>query len=175
MSPSEEKPFYKIGEVCDLTGTQPYVLRFWESEFPSLAPKKNRSGQRIYRKRDIELIKRIKTLLYEQEYTIAGARKILETEPDGGDETPESGRDAGHAAPAVATKQAGRHAAGAAHPPGLPSASASESAAHLEAEVRNLRAKLAHVEGELRAILDDMERRDRRSGQHAPSRTEPGL
>src|ERR1041385_6672420 len=75
-----DKPHYKIGEVCELTGTQPYVLRFWESEFPGLAPQKNRSGQRIYRKRDIDLIEKIKVLLYEKEYTIAGARKVLETE-----------------------------------------------------------------------------------------------
>ena len=175
MSPSEEKPFYKIGEVCDLTGTQPYVLRFWESEFPSLAPKKNRSGQRIYRKRDIELIKRIKTLLYEQEYTIAGARKILDTELGEGDETPEAERDEKAPAPTAPGKRSSRHVTGGAHARGLPAAAASESAAHLEAEVRNLRAKLAHVEGELRAILEDMERRDRRSGHHEPSRTEPGL
>lgn len=77
---SQEKLFYKIGEVCQLTDTQPYVLRFWESEFPQLAPQKNRSGQRIYRSTDIELILRIKKLLYEEEFTIAGARKQLELE-----------------------------------------------------------------------------------------------
>ena len=76
----EGKLFYKIGEVCDLTDTQPYVLRFWESEFPQLAPQKNRSGQRIYRRDDIELILKIKRLLYEQEFTIAGARRQLETD-----------------------------------------------------------------------------------------------
>src|SRR5438876_10770193 len=81
MSDHDDKPYYKIGEVCELTGTQPYVLRFWESEFPTLAPEKNRSGQRIYRRQDIDLIQRIKTLLYEKEYTIAGARKVLEVEP----------------------------------------------------------------------------------------------
>lgn len=73
-----EKPFYKIGEVCQYTDTQPYVLRFWESEFPQLAPEKNRNGQRVYRKQDIDLIFRIKKLLYEEEYTIAGARRKLE-------------------------------------------------------------------------------------------------
>ena len=78
----QEKLFYKIGEVCELTDTQPYVLRFWESEFPQLAPQKNRSGQRIYRRNDIELILNIKRLLYEQEFTIAGARRQLETEKD---------------------------------------------------------------------------------------------
>lgn len=75
-----EKLFYKIGEVCQLTDTQPYVLRFWESEFPQLIPQKNNSGQRIYRSSDIGLILRIKKLLYEEEFTIAGARKQLEGE-----------------------------------------------------------------------------------------------
>ncbi|MFQ5701141.1 MAG: MerR family transcriptional regulator [Acidobacteriota bacterium] len=74
------KLFYKIGEVCELTDTQPYVLRFWESEFPQLSPKKNRSGQRVYQRKDIETVVRIKELLYEEEYTIAGARKKLEEE-----------------------------------------------------------------------------------------------
>ena len=74
------KLFFKIGEVCEITETQPYVLRYWESEFPSLAPAKNNSGQRIYRRRDIETILRIKTLLYEEGFTIAGAKKKLEQE-----------------------------------------------------------------------------------------------
>ncbi len=74
------KLFFKIGEVCELTDTQPYVLRYWESEFPALAPAKNNSGQRIYRRRDIETIQRIKTLLYEEGFTIAGAKKKLEQE-----------------------------------------------------------------------------------------------
>jgi len=78
-----EKLFYKIGEVCEFTDTQPYVLRFWESEFPSLAPQKNRSGQRIYSRDDIDLVLRIKKLLYEEEFTIAGARKRLEQEAGG--------------------------------------------------------------------------------------------
>ena len=73
-----DKLFYKASEVCQLTDTQPYVLRFWESEFPQLAAEKNRSGQRVYRRQDIDLIFRIKKLLYEEEYTIAGARKVLE-------------------------------------------------------------------------------------------------
>ena len=74
------KLFYKIGEVCELTDTQPYVLRFWESEFPQLAPRKNRSGQRVYQRKDIDTVLRIKKLLYDEEYTIAGARKKLDEE-----------------------------------------------------------------------------------------------
>ncbi len=72
-----KKHYFKIGEVCSLTDTQPYVLRFWESEFPQLAPDKSRTGQRVYRPRDVEMILEIKKLLYEEGYTIAGARKKL--------------------------------------------------------------------------------------------------
>ena len=92
--PIPNKLFFKIGEVCEITDTQPYVLRYWESEFPALAPAKNSSGQRIYRRRDIETVLRIKQLLYEEGFTIAGAKKRLEVELAGRAETP---------APAVAT------------------------------------------------------------------------
>src|SRR5687767_7674636 len=84
------KLFFKIGEVCEITDTQPYVLRYWESEFPALAPAKNSSGQRIYRRRDIETILRIKQLLYEEGFTIAGAKKRLEAELTGKADTPSS-------------------------------------------------------------------------------------
>jgi DNA-binding transcriptional MerR regulator len=82
------KLFFKIGEVCEITDTQPYVLRYWESEFPSLAPAKNSSGQRIYRRRDIETVLRIKQLLYEEGFTIAGAKKRLEAEMSGRADSP---------------------------------------------------------------------------------------
>jgi DNA-binding transcriptional MerR regulator len=72
-----EKLFFKIGEVCELAGVQAHVLRYWESEFTMLAPQKNRAGQRVYRKRDVEIALRIKELLYEDQYTIAGAKKRL--------------------------------------------------------------------------------------------------
>jgi DNA-binding transcriptional MerR regulator len=84
------KLFFKIGEVCEITDTQPYVLRYWESEFSALAPAKNSSGQRIYRRRDIETILRIKQLLYEEGFTIAGAKKRLEAELTGKHDTPSS-------------------------------------------------------------------------------------
>ena len=71
------KPFLKIGEVAKLLGVKPHVLRYWESEFPSLKPRKNPSGQRIYAKVDIEAIVEIKNLLYNQRYTISGAKKML--------------------------------------------------------------------------------------------------
>jgi DNA-binding transcriptional MerR regulator len=83
------KLFFKIGEVCEITDTQPYVLRYWESEFPALAPAKNSSGQRIYRRRDIETVLRIKQLLYEEGFTIAGAKKRLEAEMSGRAPTPQ--------------------------------------------------------------------------------------
>ena len=72
-----EKLFFKIGEVCELAGVQAHVLRYWESEFTLLSPQKNRAGQRVYRKRDVEIALRIKELLYEDQYTIAGAKKRL--------------------------------------------------------------------------------------------------
>lgn len=75
-----EKIFFKIGEVCDLVGVQAHVLRYWETEFPMLSPQKNRSGQRSYRRRDVEIALRIKELLYEDLYTIAGAKKKLQNE-----------------------------------------------------------------------------------------------
>ncbi len=79
-----EKLFFKIGEVCELAGVQAHVLRYWESEFSMLAPQKNRAGQRVYRKRDVEMALRIKELLYEDQYTIAGAKKRLANELRGG-------------------------------------------------------------------------------------------
>jgi DNA-binding transcriptional MerR regulator len=79
-----EKLFFKIGEVCELAGVQAHVLRYWESEFPMLAPQKNRAGQRVYRKRDVEMALKIKELLYEDQYTIAGAKKRLANELRGG-------------------------------------------------------------------------------------------
>ena len=75
-----EKIFFKIGEVCDLVGVQPHVLRYWETEFPMLSPQKNRAGQRTYRRCDVEIALRIKELLYEDLYTIAGAKKKLSSE-----------------------------------------------------------------------------------------------
>ena len=84
------KLFFKIGEVCEITDTQPYVLRYWESEFPALAPAKNSSGQRIYRRRDIETVLRIKQLLYDEGFTIAGAKKRLEAELAAKSPTPQS-------------------------------------------------------------------------------------
>ena len=72
-----DKLYFKIGEVADIVGLEAYVLRFWESEFPALSPKKTDAGHRVYRKKDVEAVVAIKELLYEKGYTIAGARKRL--------------------------------------------------------------------------------------------------
>jgi DNA-binding transcriptional MerR regulator len=71
------KAFFKIGEVSQLTATEPYVLRYWETEFKKLAPVKSEKGQRLYRPQDVQTILEIKRLLYQEGYTIAGARKAL--------------------------------------------------------------------------------------------------
>ena len=72
------KLFYKISEVSRITGLESYVLRYWETEFPSLSPRKSKGGQRVYEKKDIDTILSIKRMLYEEGFTIAGARKRLQ-------------------------------------------------------------------------------------------------
>ncbi len=70
--------FYSIGEVCELTGLKPHVLRYWESQFRFLSPAKNRSGNRVYQRREVELIQLVKHLLYTEKYTIEGARQKVD-------------------------------------------------------------------------------------------------
>ena len=77
---SEER-LYKIGEVCKMADVQPYVLRYWETEFPALTPNKSGGGQRLYTQHEIDIIMRIKQLLYSEGFTIAGAKKKLD-EPE---------------------------------------------------------------------------------------------
>jgi DNA-binding transcriptional MerR regulator len=93
---AEDDKLYKIGEVCKLADVQPYVLRYWETEFPQLAPNKSGGGQRLYTRREIDTILRIKELLYREGFTIAGAKKKLETElaPAVGSATPSPKSDA---------------------------------------------------------------------------------
>ena len=76
-SPIPDKLYFRIGEVAKLCGIEAYVLRFWESEFPQLRINKSGTGQRLYRKRDVELVLRIKRLLYSEGYTISGARQVF--------------------------------------------------------------------------------------------------
>ena len=152
------KLFFKIGEVCELTDIQPYVLRYWETEFPTLAPAKNSSGQRIYRRRDIETVIRIKELLYGEGFTVAGARKKIEQEQAGRVDTPVS--------PAVLetafegadpdvkigpTPSAAAIRAAMAHPP-----------THAEPAVARddkTRAILQEVKEELKALLKSLDRK----------------
>src|SRR6478609_863211 len=75
-----DKLYFKIGEVSDLLGVEPYVLRYWETEFSVLSPKKSGTGHRLYRRKDVELLLRIKHLLYEKKFTIEGARQTLQAE-----------------------------------------------------------------------------------------------
>jgi DNA-binding transcriptional MerR regulator len=80
ISPIPDKLFFRIGEVSQLVGVEPYVLRYWESEFPGLSPKKSNTGQRMFRRKDVELLLNIKQLLYDKKFTIEGARKALRSE-----------------------------------------------------------------------------------------------
>ena len=90
------KLYFRIGDVARLAGIKPYVLRFLESEFPSLGPKKSGTGHRLYRRKDVEQVLEIKRLLYDKRFTIEGARKFLESRPK---------TDAAAAAPARTTKR----------------------------------------------------------------------
>ena len=75
-----DKLYFRIGEVSELLGVEAYVLRYWESEFPSLAPKKSGTGHRLFRRKDVETLLRIKHLLYEKRFTIEGARQAMQAE-----------------------------------------------------------------------------------------------
>jgi DNA-binding transcriptional MerR regulator len=111
MSFVPKKLYYKIREVCEIVGVEAHVLRFWESEFPALAPPKSRTGQRTYRPKDIELLLRIKKLLYEEGFTIAGARKRLgsdEGDAENSANSPEDPRPEQNESPAVNRLQAVR-------------------------------------------------------------------
>ncbi len=78
MESNSEKLYYSISEVCSMTGLKPHVLRYWETAFPMLSPTKNQSGNRVYKPEEIRLIKLISRLLYEERYTIDGARQKIE-------------------------------------------------------------------------------------------------
>lgn len=100
-----DKIYFKIGEVCDLVGVQAHVLRYWETEFPTLSPQKNKSGQRSYRRRDVEIALRIKQLLYKEMFTIAGARKKLQSDLRDGSKSKEK-REKLEEVPATPTRSA---------------------------------------------------------------------
>jgi DNA-binding transcriptional MerR regulator len=85
MADETKRLYYSISEVADMTGLKPHILRFWEGEFSMLRPRKNRAGNRAYTERDITIVKLIKNLLYEEKYTIEGAKKRLKSEKVPGD------------------------------------------------------------------------------------------
>jgi DNA-binding transcriptional MerR regulator len=87
ITPEEipDKLYFRIGEVARLAGIKPYVLRFWETEFSALDPKKSGTGHRLYRRKEVQLVLEIKRLLYEKRYTIEGARKFLDSRSKNGD------------------------------------------------------------------------------------------
>ncbi len=86
------KLYFSIGDVCKLVKLEPYVLRFWEKEFPSLSPAKGSNGRRMYRRKDVEMVMTIKLLLYEQGFTISGARKVLSEKKGNHPHMPADGR-----------------------------------------------------------------------------------
>ena len=83
--PVAPKEYYSISEVCDLVGLRPHVLRYWETQFPVLNPSKNRSGNRVYQRKEIKLILYVKHLLYDEKYTVEGAKQKLEQLRKGGE------------------------------------------------------------------------------------------
>lgn len=143
-----EKLFFKIGEVCELAGVQAHVLRYWESEFPMLAPQKNRAGQRVYRKRDVEIALRIKELLYEDQYTIAGAKKRLANDLRAGGKfrivTSAEGAEASEKASAETPRSEGASSGGTAED----------------------RRALKQVAGELRELLSLLDGQSKKSKPH---------
>ena len=148
-----EKLFFKIGEVCDIAGVQAHVLRYWETEFPMLQPQKNRAGQRTYRRRDVEMALRIKQLLYDEQYTIAGAKKKLAGELRG------PGRENGQPG---APKPAGRSLQ---RPPSLAArlsqpATEAPLASAADAPSSEQHPALVQIAKQLREILDLLEEGD---------------
>src|SRR5580658_6966670 len=92
---SEDTKYYRIGEVSRLTALKPFVLRYWETEFPMLEPVKSSSGHRLYRQEDVEMVLRIKRLLYDEGFTIAGARRHLREQNGDGDGSSATGAGVG--------------------------------------------------------------------------------
>ena len=102
--PVPDKPYFRIGEVSRLTNTKAFVLRYWETEFPTLQPVKSPSGHRLYRRQDIETVFEIKRLLYDEGFTIAGARRHLIEQNGGGSGHPESKEQTVRTAPSRAAE-----------------------------------------------------------------------
>lgn len=136
---SPKRLYYKIGEACKQLDIQPYVLRYWETEFPALSPNKSKSGQRVYSEKELEIIRRIKQLLYEEGYTIAGAKKKLEGElaaggvEEGGPTEAEAADDGSNGAPSTV------------------------SVSEAERKLEDLKAGVEEILGEARELLEMLE------------------
>jgi DNA-binding transcriptional MerR regulator len=147
----KKRLYYKIGEACKIVGIQPYVLRYWETEFAALNPGKSKSGQRVYGERELALIRRIQQLLYEEGYTIAGAKKKLEAEIGPNGEPEETAEEAARSAATAATESKAAESKAAGDDARTPATNgADERAARLE---QGLRAALAEAR-EILSLLD---------------------
>jgi DNA-binding transcriptional MerR regulator len=147
----KKRLYYKIGEACKMVGIQPYVLRYWETEFAALNPGKSKSGQRVYGERELALIRRIQQLLYEEGYTIAGAKKKLEAEIGPNGEPEETAEEAARSAATAATESKAAESKAAGDDARTPATNgADERAARLE---QGLRAALAEAR-EILSLLD---------------------
>jgi len=132
-----DKLYFRIGDVATLLDVPAYVLRFWETEFPQLKPNKGGTGQRLYRKKDVEMALRIKSLLYDQGYTIPGARQVFKSEAKSGAEVPE----------AVATPTAPRET------PAAVEAARPQLTGHQTAQLHTLRAEMMALLADLSAPI----------------------
>jgi len=141
-----DKLFFRIGEVGRITGVKPYVLRYWESVFPRIRPQKTRSGQRLYRRKDVETVLLVKKLLWDQRFTIEGARKKLREVqgPDGAEEELRGKRTDKRAAELEATARAAEERA----------AAAEARAKEATERARALEKIVADARKELTALLD---------------------
>lgn len=143
------KLYFRIGEVADLVGVKPYVLRYWETEFPDIKPVKSKSGQRLYKRRDVELLVMIKALLYNERFTISGARQRLRTlgkehraESQNGGEVPQMALDWRAAPKATENK------------PTMTQASASQSHSTNGSVPKDQKKLLLKIKKDLEQVLD---------------------
>ena len=151
-----EKLFFRIGEVCALIKVQPHVLRYWETEFPMLQPQKNRAGQRVYRRKDVEMVFRIRDLLYEEKFTIAGAKKRLLDDARGGNSSKQKAAAeqlSMESALGVEPDPSATNAVAAANPP----AAGQSSAAAKPVNSPDDKSVSPHVKRLLRLIKHDLE------------------
>ncbi len=146
-----KKLYYKIGEACKRLEIQPYVLRYWETEFPFLSPNKSKSGQRVYSDHELDVIRRIKELLYEEGYTIAGAKKKLEGEL--------AAEGTGGAPPAAkkVDKKPGKPKAAGGRPDGAGSEAGAELDTGAEQKVETFRLGVEVALRQAREILEVLE------------------